>query len=379
MKIIAKTFQNLEEVLAQEIRNLGGEDIVILNRGVQFEGDLRLLYKCNYMLRTALKLIVPILEREIHNEEQLYYAVKSIAWEEIFSLKQTFALTGTTNSDVFTHSKYVALKSKDAIVDRFREKYEKRPNVNVMTPHIGINIHIRKNTLTVSLDSSGSSLHMRGYREYPVDAPINEVLAAGLVHLSGWDKKSTFLDPMCGSGTLVIEAACIAANLPAQKESKLFCFKNWKDYDEDLWTEVKQEVADNVIPLESKFYASDKSMQSFRATESNALSAGVEDYIECKRIDFFRHLGEPDCTIMMNPPYDERLKVNNAGKFYREIGDKCKKSFPNSKLCIISGNLLALKNLGLKPSKKYNLLNGQIESGYYIYELYEGSRKNIDA
>jgi putative N6-adenine-specific DNA methylase len=320
--------------------------------------------------------LIIIKEDEIRNEDQLYASIKKIPWEDYFSIRDTFAVDAVTNSETFRHSKYAALKSKDAIVDRFYSLFNRRPNVNPLHPDFGINIHIRQNTLTVSLDSSGDSLHMRGYRAYLVDAPINEVLAAGLVLLSTWDKKSPLHDPMCGSGTILIEAANIALNKPPHNPTKNFMFKKWKNFDGTLWKKIVDE-AKNVERKDCpKITGADKILSVVKGAETNIAEAGLSHCIDVKREDFFRSQSVGSITIITNPPYDERLALSDAYEFYKQIGNKLKKDYVNSTAFIISGNLDALKKIGLKTSRKHKLYNGAIESHYHQFEIYEGSKIN---
>ncbi|MBK8700304.1 MAG: class I SAM-dependent RNA methyltransferase [Saprospiraceae bacterium] len=375
MKLIIRTLQGLEGVLAAEAEALGCTEIKTLTRAISCEGNQQLLYRCNYELRTAIKVMVPLVELVIQNEYQLYQAVKDIPWENYFSLGQTFAVEGVTHSDMFRHSQYVALKSKDAIADRFREMTGKRPFVNPVSPDISIVIHIRQNILTVLLDASGQSLHQRGYRVYPVEAPLNEVLAAGMLLLSGWDRSQPLLDPMCGSGTLLIEAAFLAANRPPQKADRTYCFMNWMNFDPILWKQVQDEAAVQTdYSRITQIQGYDKSIRCANAASTNISEAGLESYIAVERQDFFTSQGRRGVFLITNPPYDERLKEDDIVKFYKEIGDKLKKDFADSTAWIIGGNLEALKMVGLKPSKKIPLLNGDIESGFYKFDLYEGSK-----
>ena len=377
MKLIVRTLQGLEKVLAQELSDLGCTEITPLTRAVMCEASEKQMYQCNYLLRTAIKVMKPIKEVVVNNEVQLYNAVKNIKWEDYFSVNQTFAVEGVSHSEIFRHSQYAALKSKDAIADRFRDDTGKRPFVNPVSPEIGIIIHIRKNILTVLLDCTGSSLHQRGYRVYPVEAPLNEVLAAGMVLLSDWDRTTRFYDPMCGSGTLLIEAAYVAANIPPQREDRKYSFMNWREFNKDLWKEVLLEANAAIDTAKiPEIKGSDKSIKCVSASRTNISEAGLEQFIQIDRKDFFSVEGGQKVFLMTNPPYDERLKEDDIVKFYQQIGDKLKKDFTDTQAWIIGGNMEALKMLGLKPSKKYPLLNGDIEAGFYKYEIYEGSKKN---
>lgn len=376
MKLIAKTLEGLESVLADELQNIGAKDILILNRAVSFTGDKMVLYKSNLLLRTAIKVLVFINEFTIKNESDLYNGVLNIPWEDYFSVDETFAIDSVVNSTLFRHANFIALKAKDAIADRFREKYNRRPNVDPKDPNLQVNIHVRENIVTVSLDSSGPSLHLRGYRRQQVDAPLNEVLAAGIVLLSGWDKSSALIDPMCGSGTILCEAARIAGNIPPQSYDKNFAFKIWKTFDADLWDQVCQEAKNNenlsIIPSLKGY---DILPKAIHAAKSNIEAAGLQDYITIEEEDFFYQEGAQDITLIFNPPYDGRLKEEDVQEFYRHIGDKLKLSFTNSTAWILSGHVEAMKNVGLRPAAKKKLLNGSIPSLFCKYEMYQGSKK----
>lgn len=364
--------QGLEEVLAQEIKEIGGKNIEVLTRAVSYEGDTALLYKSNLLLRTALRILVIKKEFLAHDEDHLYKFMMKIPWEGLMEVTDTFAIDCTTSGEVFTHSKYAGLRVKDAIADRFRKLKDRRPSVNILTPTYRINVHIRDKTATLSLDASGSSLHMRGYRITTVDAPLNEVMAAGLIMLSGWDKKSDFLDPMCGGGTIPCEAAMIAYDIAPQSPDREFGFKKWGNFDQKLYDEIVAEYCSSKPPKTINIIAADKSLRAVKVTQQNINEAGLQDYITVEKNDFFRNPIEGSFTIMMNPPYDERLKVDNIDKFYKEIGDMLKQHYSDSTAWLFSGNIDALKKVGLKPNKKIVLQNAAIESRFYKYELYDG-------
>jgi putative N6-adenine-specific DNA methylase len=376
LKIIAKTLEGLEEVLASEITSLGGTEIQILRRAVSFKGDKRLLYAANLQLRTCLRLLVFMEEFSVVDENDLYNKVKGVKWEHYLSITDTFAIDSVVQSTKFRHANYIALKSKDAIVDRFREKFGERPSVDVQDPDIRINIHVRENTITLSLDSSGSSLHMRGYRKSQVEAPMNEVLAAGLLFHSGWHGENPLIDPMCGSGTILCEAALLAGNIVPQRPDRKFGFKRWKSYDPDLFEIVcedalREEKREN-IPLITGF---DKDYKAVMISRENIEAAGLEDYITVEKEDFFYLEGSNDATLMFNPPYDVRLKEKEIVSFYKHIGDKLKLSFQGCKAWILSGYSEGLKHIGLRGSRKKLVLNGQIPSVFMMFELYGGSKK----
>lgn len=368
--------EGLEEVLAQEIADLGGDNIEIVNRAILFTGNKVLLYKSNLWLRTCLKILVVLKEFFVKNENDLYEEIKKIPWEEYFTVDETFAIDSVVNSTQFRHANFISLKAKDAIVDRFREKYGYRPNVETIEPHVRINIHIRENTVTLSLDSSGSSLHLRGYRKAQVDAPLNEVLAAGLILLSEWDKKSPLIDPMCGSGTILCEAARIAGNIAPQSLGRNFAFKKWKSYDADLYADIcesaKKSYHFEAIPPMKGY---DLIQKAVMAAQTNVECAGLQDYIQIEQLDFFYQDSLENVTLIFNPPYDGRLRESDIVNTYRQIGDKLKLNFKNCTAWILSGHIEAMKNVGLRPSARKKLLNGSIPSLFCKYEMYQGSKK----
>ena len=376
MKIVAKTPFGLEDILIREIESIGGQNIEKLNRAVSFEGDKRLLYKANLHLRTALRVLLPIKTFQVKNEHDLYKEIKKMSWNKYLELDKTFSIDATVNSSYFNHSKYVALKAKDAIADRFRDDYNKRPNVDINDPDLKINLHINESSCTVSLDSSGDSLHKRGYKSTEHPAPLNEVLAAGLIMLSGWDKKTTFVDPMCGSGTIVTEAALYAHNIAPGTFRKKFGFMTWKDYDSDLWDDLIGEAITEETDFEGKIYGFDLSRKYAELTEAIVEDISMEDTVEIKQCNFF-DLSKPeeDGVIIMNPPYDERMKKEAIDEFYKKIGDQLKQQFNGYNAWIFSGNKDALKSVGLRTAKKLTLKNGPIDCKFHLYELYKGTTK----
>jgi len=374
-EIVATTIFGLEEILAAELREIGATDIEILSRAVRFKGDQAMLYKSNLLLRTAVKVLKPINTFYAANEQQLYDKIKRINWDDYFSYKETFAIDGSTNSDVFTHSKFIALKSKDAIADQFRERYSIRPSVDTENPNIRINVHIADKTVVVSLDSSGTSLGKRNYRLALTDAPINEILAAGIILLSGWDKKCDFIDPMCGSGTFPIEAALMANNIPSGRNRK-FCFETWKDFNLKLWNEIKAEADSKIIVSGTKIFAQDIDNRAIDIAFANAKRAGVTDRITFDCVDFFQTShSSGKGIVVMNPPYGERLQMSEITNFYQEIGTRLKHFYQGCDAWIISSNYEAFKNFGLRTSKKIKLYNGPLECRLQKYELYQGSKK----
>ncbi len=374
--MIAKTFFGFEDILFDELKKLGAQNIEKGNRMVSFVGDKGFMYKANLSLRTALKILKPIHTFNCTNENELYNQLKNINWEDYFSVNETFAIETTVNSENFNHSQYVALKSKDAIVDFFKEKLQKRPSVNKEFPNVLFHIHIDRDKCTVSLDTSGDSLHHRGYRAITNIAPINEVLAAGILLLSGWEGNTNFLDPMCGSGTILIEAAMIACNIPANINRKEFAFERWKDWDEELFNTILDALLKKTKEYNFNIMGYDKAPSAIRKAKENIANANLSEYITLEQKNFFETKKTIDSKlhIVFNPPYGERLNID-LEDFYKEIGNTLKKDYPNTDAWFITGNLDAIKYVGLRPSRKIKLFNGKIETRLLKYEMYEGSKK----
>lgn len=375
-KMIAKTFFGFEEILAQELKNLGAANVETGVRMVSFVGDKGFMYKANLALRTALKILKPIKEFRAFNEQSLYKGIQSIDWSEFISANQTFVIDTTVNSEVFNHSQFVALKAKDAIVDQFRDKFGKRPSIDKDFPDLRINIHIQKEICSVSLDTSGSSLHHRGYRTATNIAPINEVLAAGMLLLAGWDGQSDFLDPMCGSGTILAEAAMIACNIPANVNRKEFAFEKWNDWDNDLFDMILESLLKKTREFHYTIKGYDKAPSAVAKAKDNTKNANLDEYVSIQQQNFFETKKQSDGKLFMlfNPPYGERLDID-LERFYQEIGDTFKQSYPNTEAWFITANLEALKFVGLRPSRKIKLFNGKLEARLVKYEIYEGSKK----
>ncbi len=377
-EMIAKTFYGLEEVLATELRAIGAKNIIQHNRALSFIGSNETMYKANYFLRTALRVLKPILKCKVQTQKALYRNVKKYEWEKLFSLTDTFAIDTVVSSEYFKHSKFVALKVKDAIVDRFRDEFGERPSVDVNNPTVRISVHIFNDTCTISLDSSGDSLHKRGYRIASTAAPLNEALAAGMILLSGWDKESEFVDGMCGSGTIPIEAALIALNIPPGYLKEEYGFMKWKDFDSELWQKIKDEV-ESRTELDFKIIASDKSPEAIEAAARNIKSAKLLKFITLEK----KYFDEQECNagygvIVMNPPYGERLKEDDLNRFYSEIGDTLKSNFTGFDAWILSASKTSMKRIGLKTSKRLTLFNGALECKYHKYELYRGTKKQFN-
>lgn len=375
-RMVAKTFAGLEKVLAEEIQDLGGTEVKVTQRAVEFTGDDALLYRANYLCRSALRILKPIAEFYAPNENVLYEEVRKIDWENYLDVDSTFSVDGNVSYSHITHSKYLALKSKDAIADRFRELTGKRPSVDKFNPDLRINVRIFKNICTVSIDSSGESLHRRGYRKETGPAPLNEVLAAGMILLTGWKGDTNFIDPMCGSGTLPIEAAMISKQVPAGFFRQSWAFQMWKTFDKPLWEKVTDEANSQVKPLGVKVVASDRSGRILQVARTNIMEAGLTNEIEV-RVDFIGDVIPPPGGGLMvtNPPYGERIKSDDINKLYADIGDNLKKHFAGYSAWIISSHMEATKHIGLRPSAHVPLNNGALACKYLGFDIYEGSKK----
>ncbi|TAF34477.1 MAG: class I SAM-dependent RNA methyltransferase [Cytophagales bacterium] len=374
--IIAKTFFGLEDVLARELFDLGASDVEVLNRSVIFEGSLEVLYKANLHLRTALRLIVPFYTFRVRDEQDIYDELVTLPWHDYLTADQSFAVDVVINTPLIKHSQYAMHLAKDAIVDEIREKTGARPSVDLKTPHLRLNLHVFKDVCTLSLDSTGDSLHKRGYRQETNEAPINEVLAAGMVLLSGWQRDCDFIDPMCGSGTILIEAAQYAHRIAPAQARMDFDFMKWPNYDEALWLKIKEEADNNELEeFDHYILGSDISERNINICKQNVRRAGLQGKISLFRKDFLEF--EPPQTergvCVMNPPYGERMATDEIENFYKSIGDTLKKKFKGYKAWLICSNEFALKHVGLKAKDRMTLYNGALECKYHSYELYEGS------
>ncbi|MBO4453859.1 MAG: RNA methyltransferase [Paludibacteraceae bacterium] len=385
--MLAKTFKGLEEVLAQELIELGANDVQMERRAVRFSGDKAVLYKANLCLRTASRVLVIIKGERLmvkgdrkKPEDLLYACAKEIDWSQYMSADSTFAIDATVYSETFRNSRFVTYRVKDAIADYWTEKTGQRPNVRVTDPDILVHVHIAQERLTIGLDSSGESLHKRGYRVANTEAPINEALAAGMLLIAGWHGQSDFYDPMCGSGTLPIEAALIARNIAPGLFRKAFAFEKWRDFDAELWSEIYNDDS-RERPFVHKIYASDASFYAIQQATKNVKSAGMDKCIELKqiRLEELKPLSpltsHHSLLIMMNPPYGERLASNkDIEVLYGKIGTALKHNWAGATAWIISSNEAAMKCVGLKPGKKLRLLNGELDCQFNRYDLFAGKR-----
>lgn len=368
----------LENVLAEELTAMGALNVEPLYRAVSFEGNKELMYKANYCCRTALRILKPITSFVARNELSLYNNIFKIQWHEIFNINETFAIDAVTSGNYFTHSQYAALKVKDAIADEFREHFGARPSVDVEDPDLRINVHIENEKVTVSFDSSGESLHKRGYRKNVDKAPMNEVLAAGLIKLTGWQCDCNFVDCMCGSGTLPIEAAMLAVGLPAGFFRKKWGFMTWHDFDKELWQNVMLDAGAEMEEFNYEILASDRSAKAVEIARANIENAHMHYDIKLSKQDMFEMVPPEGGGIMIiNPPYGERLEEKDIVTLYKGIGDALKKNFKGFEAWIISSNKDALKLIGLKPSKKIDVYNGPLECKFEKFDIFEGSYKDM--
>lgn len=377
--MLAKTFKGLEEVLAGELVELGANNVQIERRAVSFTGDKRLLYTANMCLRTASRVLVPIATFRAKDADAVYEQAKQIDWSRYMTLKTGFAIDATVYSDTFRHSQYVTYRVKDAIADYWMEREQKRPSVKLTDPDLSLNVHISAETVTISLDSSGDSLHKRGYRVANTEAPINEALAAGMLLLAGWHGQGDFYDPMCGSGTLLIEAALIARNIAPGIYRKGFAFEKWADFDRDLFDDIYNDDS-RERPFTHKIYGSDAGYYAVQTALKNIQSASLQRDIEVRQIRIeelrFADRDTNGALVMMNPPYGERLSQDkDVLRLYQDMGTALKHQFGGATAWIISSNEDALKCIGLKPSKRIHLINGELECLFNQYELFQGEHK----
>lgn len=373
--VIIKTFQGLEDVLAQECRKLNFKDIEILNRAVKINADKRDLYRANYFLRTAIKVLFPVFSFKAKTDEQLYAGIKSFDWIEILDSSMTLAIEVVLHSQYFTHSKFIAQRTKDAIVDLIREKTNRRPRVDLENPDIKISLHITEDAIQVFLDSSGDPLFKRGYRIGLHQAPLNEVLAAGLLLIAGWDGSGNLVDPMCGSGTILIEGAMIAHGLPPGMYRESFGFEKWRDFDGDVFNDITDEGYD-VPPFKHKIVGGEILAKNVRISRENLHRSSLYKKVELVNEPMEQFVPpEGGGWVVTNPPYGERLTSPMLSKLYGDLGTRFKHHYPNYQAWVLSGNPMAMKSIGLRPGYRKNLVNGSIPCTFNKYDLYEGSLK----
>ena len=376
-EMIAKTFQGLEEILAEELTTLGANDIQIGRRMVSFTGDKRMMYKANFCLRTAIRILKPIKNFTAKDADEVYNQIQAIPWEEYLDVNKTFAIDPVVFSEEFRHSKFVSYKVKDAIVDYFREKTGKRPSVRISNPDVLLNIHIAQTTCTLSLDSSGESLHRRGYRQEAVEAPLNEVLAAGMILMTGWRGECDLIDPMCGSGTIPVEAALIARNIAPGVFRKGFAFEKWVDFDSEMFDEIYNDDSQE-REFTHKIYGYDNSPKANEIATHNIKAAGVSKDVTLK-LQPFQQFEQPQekSIIVMNPPYGERISTNDLLGLYQMIGERLKHAFVGNEAWVLSYREECFDQIGLKASQKVPLFNGPLECEFRKYEIFDGKYKEF--
>ncbi len=375
MQIFIKTLQGLEPYLKKEVETIGGLEVRIGNRSVSCEGDLEFIYKANYLLRTALRVLINILSFKAKSESDLYKEIKKFDWSSYLTLSQTFAIDHTVFSDYIKHSKFASLKMKDAIVDQFRDKVGSRPNVDTKSPDVRFNLHGYGDTFHVSVDSSGESLNKRGYRGVGHEAPLNEVLAAGMLKIAGWNPNITLIDPMCGTGTILIEAGMIAQNIPPQFLRRDFGFKTWKNFNPGLWYRVKSEADSKIKKSRFNIRGGDIDSKAARTASQSLRKLGLDKEIEVRKSSFENQHPSGQGMMITNPPYGERIG-KDVEHLYQKLGDTLKNRFSGYDAWILSSNMRALKQLRLKPSERINLYNGALECQYCKYEMYQGARSS---
>ena len=378
-ELIAKTFMGLEPVLAKELTQLGANEVQIGRRMVSFMGDKEMMYRANFQLHTAIRILKPIKHFKALSADDVYREVQKIDWSEYIGLDKTFAVDSVVFSEEFRHSKFVAYKVKDAIVDQFREKTGKRPNISVANPDIRLNIHIAEDKCTLSLDSSGESLHRRGYRQESVEAPLNEVLAAGMILMTGWQGETDFIDPMCGSGTLLVEAALIAHNMAPGLFRKEYAFEKWPDFDSDLFDRIYNDDSSE-REFTHHIYGYDVDIKAVNTARLNVRAAGLLNDITVEEADF-KNFTQPKekSIIVTNPPYGERISTPDLLGTYKMIGERLKHQFLNNDAWILSYREECFDQIGLKPSIKIPVYNGSLECEFRKYQIFDGKMKDFRA
>lgn len=374
--MVAKTFKGLETILAKELISLGADNVQIERRAVKFSGTKELLYRANMHLRTATRILKPIYEFNAINSDEVYEHLRQLEWSKYMAVTDTFAVNSTVYSEKFNHSQFITYRVKDAIVDWFRENYNKRPSVDMNAPDLSVHLHIANQKCTISLDSTGASLHKRGYRTEQTLAPINEALAAGMLLMAGWDGKTDFFDPMCGSGTLLIEAGLIALNIPPGIFRNEFAFERWADFEEELFEEIYNDDSKE-REFKHKIYGSDISIVALRKAQQNIANAGLTKYIETTLSSVEKsEFPKGECLMVTNPPYGERITSEDNLALYATLGRRLKHDFTGNNAWVISSEQIYISKIGLKPSTSIKLLNGKLECLFNEYRLFSGKRKS---
>lgn len=375
LQLVIKTLPGLENVLAREVKMLGGRNVKEMKRAVSATGDLGFVYKANLWLRTAVRIMVVLDNFKIRDENELYKKLKKMPWVDMFDVSKSIVIDATVFSPHYTNSLFIAQRSKDAVADHFREKVNSRPSVSTREPDIRINVHITGNNCTVSLDSSGDSLHKRNYRQRVESAPLNEILAAGLLELSGWDKKSSLIDPMCGSGTILIEAAMMAYNIPPNVFRKNFCFKHWQNYQPDLFELIFDKSLEKEQTFSGRIIGFDKSQAALSKAAQNVEAALMDEQIELYQADFTAFDQKDKLpttgTIVFNPPYNIKMEAD-IPELYKSIGNALKDHFSGYKAWVFSASQEGLKSIHMKAAKKYKLMNAKLDAWLVGFDIFSG-------
>ena len=381
-ELIAKTFMGLEPVLAKELTQIGANNVQIGRRMVSFTGDKEMMYRANFSLHTAIKILKPISRFKAQSADDVYEGIKKIDWTTYLNSNSTFAVDAVVFSEEFRHSKFVSYKVKDAIVDQFREKTGNRPNISVANPDLRLHIHIAdiapgKSECTLCLDSSGESLHRRGYRQESVEAPLNEVLAAGMILMTGWKGETDFIDPMCGSGTLLVEAALIAHNMAPGIFRKEYAFEKWPDFDAELFDKIYNDDSKE-REFKHHIYGYDIDIKAVNTARLNVKAAGLTADITVEQQDF-KDFQQPKekAILVSNPPYGERISTPDLLGTYRMIGERLKHQFTGGEAWILSYREECFEQIGLKPSVKIPLYNGSLECEFRKYQMFDGKMKDF--
>ncbi len=376
-ELIAKTFMGLEPVLAKELTQLGANNVQIGRRMVSFTGDKEMMYRANFQLHTAIRILKPIAKFKARSADEVYEEVKKIDWSKYIEKGKTFSVDSVVYSEEFRNSRFVTYKVKDAIVDQFRENTGTRPNISVSNPDIRLNIHIAEADATLSLDSSGESLHRRGYRQESVEAPLNEVLAAGMILMTGWRGETDFIDPMCGSGTLLVEAALIAHNMSPGIFRKEFAFEKWPDFDAELFDTIYNDDTQE-REFTHHIYGYDIDMKAVNTARLNVRAAGLSKDITIENADF-KDFTQPKekSLLVVNPPYGERISTPNLLNTYKMIGERLKHAFMGNEAWVLSYREECFEAIGLKPSIKIPVYNGSLECEFRKYAIFDGTMKDF--
>lgn len=376
-ELIAKTFMGLEPVLAKELTQLGANNVQIGRRMVSFTGDKEMMYRANFQLHTAIRILKPIARFKARSADEVYEEVKKIDWSKYIEKGKTFSVDSVVYSEEFRNSRFVTYKVKDAIVDQFRENTGTRPNISVSNPDIRLNIHIAEADATLSLDSSGESLHRRGYRQESVEAPLNEVLAAGMILMTGWRGETDFIDPMCGSGTLLVEAALIAHNMSPGIFRKEFAFEKWPDFDAELFDTIYNDDSQEREFIHH-IYGYDIDMKAVNTARLNVRAAGLSNDITVENADF-KDFTQPKekSLLVVNPPYGERISTPNLLNTYKMIGERLKHAFMGNEAWVLSYREECFEAIGLKPSIKIPVYNGSLECEFHKYAIFDGTMKDF--